>query len=143
MVSIEGAKKNLNLELEHWDFDTVRKEAENKWENYLSRIEIEGTDEQKINFYTALYHLLIQPNNVADVNGQYKNAKDSVSLSPFGIYYSTFSLWDYLSGGSSSIYHSTSGVTSRYGKFYVTARRMPRVFTDLDVMGKRDALYDW
>ncbi len=94
MVSIEGAKKNLNLELEHWDFDTVRKEAENKWENYLSRIEIEGTDEQKINFYTALYHLLIQPNNVADVNGQYKNAKDSVSLSPFGIYYSTFSLWD-------------------------------------------------
>ena len=58
MVSIEGAKKNLNLELEHWDFDTVRKEAENKWENYLSRIEIEGTDEQKINFYTALYHLL-------------------------------------------------------------------------------------
>ncbi len=94
MVSVEGAKKNLNMELEHWDFDQVTKETGNKWGNYLSRIEIEGDDDQKTNFYTALYHLLIQPNNIADVNGQYKNAKDSVSLSPFGAYYSTFSLWD-------------------------------------------------
>lgn len=94
MVSVEGAKKNLSMELDHWNFDQVREEASNEWRAYLSRIEIEGTDDQKNNFYTSLYHLLIQPNNIADVNGQYKNAQDSISLSPFGTYYSTFSLWD-------------------------------------------------
>lgn len=94
MVSREGAKRNLNLEVEHWDFDTVREEAGSKWREYLSRIEIEASDSQKANFYTALYHLFIQPNNIADVNGQYKDTRDSISLSPFGVFYSTFSLWD-------------------------------------------------
>lgn len=93
-VSIDGAKKNLASEVEHWDFDLIKKNVENKWEEYLSRIEIDGSDEQKINFYTSLYHMLIQPNNIADVDGLYRGAKDSVAQSSFGTYYSTFSLWD-------------------------------------------------
>lgn len=94
MVSVEGAKKNLDSEVKHWDFDVVKKNTENKWEEYLSRIKIEGNDEQKTNFYTALYHMLIQPNNIADIDGQYRGARDSVAQSPFGAYYSTLSLWD-------------------------------------------------
>lgn len=94
MVSVDNAKKNIESESVHWDFNKFREDAEKKWYQYLSRIEVEGSDEQKTNFYTALYHLLIQPNNIADANGWYKGACDSVMLSPFGKYYSTFSLWD-------------------------------------------------
>ena len=93
-VSVEGAKKNLEKELNHWNFEQVKNEAKNTWERYLSRIKIEGSIDQKKNFYTSMYHLLIQPNNIADVDGQYRGANDSISISPFGKYYSTFSLWD-------------------------------------------------
>jgi len=93
-VSVEGAKKNLEKELNHWNFEQVKNEARNTWERYLSRIRIEGSIDQKKNFYTSMYHLLIQPNNIADVDGQYRGVNDSISISPFGKYYSTFSLWD-------------------------------------------------
>ena len=93
-VSIEGAEENLRSELDHWNFDQVKLEAGKKWENYLSRVQIKGTTDQKVSFYTSMYHLMIQPNNIADVDGQYRNSEDSVSISPFGKYYSTFSLWD-------------------------------------------------
>ena len=94
MVSVEGAEKNLETELNDWNFEEVRKNAENEWNKYLSRILVEGTVEQKKNFYTSVYHLLIQPNNIADADGSYRGATDSVAISPFGKYYSTFSLWD-------------------------------------------------
>ncbi|GHV27328.1 alpha-1 2-mannosidase [Bacteroidia bacterium] len=92
-VSIEGAIKNMKSE-NHRCFEQVKADAENVWQQYLSRITIEGTDEQKKNFYTAAYHLLSQPSNIADVDGQYRGANDTVFTSPFGKYYSTFSLWD-------------------------------------------------
>lgn len=94
MVGIDNAKRNIESELRDWDFEAVKENVENKWENYLSRIDIEGTDDQKTNFYTALYHTLIQPNNIADTDGRYRNSKDSVAMSPFGKYFSTYSLWD-------------------------------------------------
>jgi predicted alpha-1,2-mannosidase len=94
MVSVEGAKKNMEAELAHWNFDKVKKDAENAWEKLLSRAVAEGTEEQKKNFYTSMYHLYIQPSNIADVDGRYRGANDSVALSPTGKYYSTFSLWD-------------------------------------------------
>ncbi len=79
-TGIEGAKKNLQAELNGWNFDDVRQSAQNKWNSLLSRVLIDGTTEQKDVFYTSMYHLFIQPNNIADA-GQ----------SPF---YSTLSLWD-------------------------------------------------
>ena len=94
MVSTEGAKNNMTAELNHWDFDKVRKDAETAWENLLSRVSVEGSIEQKKNFYTSMYHLYIQPHNIADVDGQYRGSNDSVALSPIGKYYSTLSLWD-------------------------------------------------
>ena len=79
-TGIEGAKKNLQAEIKNWDFENVRKVAKSKWNELLSRVQIEGTTEQKNIFYTSMYHLFIQPNNIADVNQP-----------PF---YSTLSLWD-------------------------------------------------
>ncbi|MDR1526698.1 MAG: GH92 family glycosyl hydrolase [Dysgonamonadaceae bacterium] len=94
MVSVEGAKNNMEAELAHWDFDKAKKDAGNAWEELLSRAVVEGSENQKKNFYTSMYHLFIQPNNIADVDGRYRGATDSVALSPTGKYYSTLSLWD-------------------------------------------------
>ncbi|MEO8649556.1 MAG: GH92 family glycosyl hydrolase [Acidobacteriota bacterium] len=102
-VSIEGARKNLEAELPGWDFDKVRADAKAAWNKELSKIEVSGgTDEQTINFYTALYHTMIQPNVFNDVDGQYKGhdgkihqlrTGDSPVRAP-SEQYTVFSLWD-------------------------------------------------
>ena len=93
-VSIEGAYRNMDSELAHWNFNQVKEGSSKRWEDILSRVEIEGSVEQKRNFYTSMYHLFFQPNNMADVDGKYRGANDSVFVSLSGEYYSTFSLWD-------------------------------------------------
>ncbi|MCX7010555.1 MAG: GH92 family glycosyl hydrolase, partial [Kiritimatiellaeota bacterium] len=93
-VSVEGAKKNLEAEVPGWDFGAVRQQAKNAWNELLARAEVEGTQDQKENFYTSMYHLFIQPNNIADVDGQYRGADDKVLTAPGKAYYSTLSLWD-------------------------------------------------
>lgn len=60
----------------------------------MSKVSVSGTKEQKTNFYTSLYHLYIQPNDIADIDGKYRGVNDSVFVSKSGTYYSTFSLWD-------------------------------------------------
>ena len=93
-TSVEGARKNLEAEIPAWDFEGTREAAKTDWNNHLGRIEASGTDQQKINFYTAFYHSIIQPNMIADVDGYYRNAADSVVKAEGGEFYSTFSLWD-------------------------------------------------
>ena len=71
-VSIENARLNLDREQEGRNFEQIHAEARAKWNDDLSRITVEGgTDAQKTVFYTALYHLLIHPNILQDVNGEY------------------------------------------------------------------------
>lgn len=78
-VSIEGARKNLEAELPHWDFDRVRAEAKAAWNKELSKIEVSGgTPEQTTNFYTALYHTMIHPSVFNDVDGRYKGHDGNV-----------------------------------------------------------------
>lgn len=93
-TSIEGAKRNMNAEISGWNFEEVKKAAHDNWNKYLSRIEVTGSDEEKTNFYTGFYHALIQPNQISDVDGMYRNAADSVVKAETDTFYSTFSLWD-------------------------------------------------
>lgn len=93
-ATIEGARRNMAAELPGWDFDGTAKKAYDRWNGMLSRISVEGTKEEKENFYTAFYHSLIQPNNIADVDGAYRNAKGELAQSPDSTFYSTFSTWD-------------------------------------------------
>lgn len=93
-TSIDGAKRNMQAELPEWDFAAVRNAAHDDWNNYLKRIDVEGTEEQKQNYYTSFYHALIQPNQIADVNGYYRNANDEIVKAKNGQFYSTFSCWD-------------------------------------------------
>ncbi len=93
-TSVEGAKKNLEAEVPGWEFEAVRQNAKNNWNSYLSRIDVTGTPDQLENYYTSFYHALIQPNQISDVDGMYRNAKNEVVKTGGDAFYSTFSTWD-------------------------------------------------
>ena len=94
-VGVKEAKENLEAEINSWNsFEKVRKQTNEKWNNILNKIEIKGDDSKKIAFYTSLYHLFIQPTNIADVNGKYRTASNEVKDASCGKFYSTLSLWD-------------------------------------------------
>lgn len=96
-VSQEQAKKNLDSEIPSFDFDLVRKNLKNTWNNLLSKIMVEGRNtDNKVKFYTAMYHSFQQPRIYNDVDGSYPrfdgNARTDTVRS--GNYYCDFSLWD-------------------------------------------------
>lgn len=93
-TGIEGAKKNMEAEVAEWDFDGIAMNAHNTWNSYLSRIEVTGTDDEKTNFYTSFYHALIQPNQISDVDGMFRNNDGQNVMADGGVSYSTNSLWD-------------------------------------------------
>jgi predicted alpha-1,2-mannosidase len=93
-VSAEGARKNLNAEIPDWDFEGVRKAAETAWAKELSKVEIEGgTEAQRKNFYTAMYHAHLSPCTFSDVDGQYRGVDHQIHQSAT-THYTVFSLWD-------------------------------------------------
>jgi predicted alpha-1,2-mannosidase len=71
-VSIAGAKNNLQAEIKDWDFDAAHQRAVASWNTALAKVRIQGgtTDQKKV-FYTALYHTMIDPRIVSDVDGNY------------------------------------------------------------------------
>ena len=94
-VSIENARLNLDTEQSGKNFSQVLADARMRWNEDLSRILVEGgTEEQKTVFYTALYHTLIHPNILQDVNGQYPAMESDQILTTKGERYTVFSLWD-------------------------------------------------
>lgn len=93
-VSIEGARKNLNAELQDFDFDALRKKTQEAWEKQLAKIKVKSDNlEQKKIFYTALYHNFIVPNLFSDVDGRYRGLDGKVHQADHDIY-TIFSLWD-------------------------------------------------
>ena len=94
-VSTENAWQNMEAETAKLSFAQLRERASSNWEKELSRITVEGgTEEQRKVFYTALYHTMIQPSILQDINGQYPTMEsDSVGQSAHDRY-TIFSLWD-------------------------------------------------
>lgn len=94
-VSIENARLNMNTEQSDFNFDKVRTAASNMWNSNLSRVKVEGgTKDEKAIFYTGLYHLLIHPNIIQDVNGEYPMMESLKVGHTTGNRYTVFSLWD-------------------------------------------------
>ena len=94
-VSMENARQNMEQEAPHWDFDRYVAAADADWEKQLGEIEVKGTEVQKEIFYTALYHTMIQPNTMSDVNGEYMAADYTTrKVANNETHYTTFSLWD-------------------------------------------------
>lgn len=95
LVSMHGAKENLDAEIRDWDFDKVHQQARNLWNRQLSKIEISGgTKDEKTVFYTALYHTLLDPHSVEDVDGNYTGGDNQIHLAKGFTKRSIFSGWD-------------------------------------------------
>ncbi len=95
-VSEENAMLNLNTEQPRdITFDKIYADVRKRWNDDLSRIIVEGgTDDQKTVFYTALYHTLLHPNILQDVDGRYPAMESNAVMSTDGNRYTVFSLWD-------------------------------------------------
>jgi predicted alpha-1,2-mannosidase len=94
-TGVEGARKNLEAELPHWDFERIKTDARQTWEKELSRIQIEGaTDAQKEIFYTAVYRSLLAQYISQDVDGNYFGADRKIHTAEDFNFYGSFSCWD-------------------------------------------------
>ena len=98
-VSIDGARKNLSRDISGWDFDEVRQKGRALWDDALEAIEIEGAsdDESKI-FYTAMYHAMIDPRTISDVDGKYTGADGEIHTADGYTPRTIFSGWDVFRG---------------------------------------------
>ena len=93
-VSVENARENLKAENTGWDFQRIQKQAEDKWNYYLGKIEVEGTNPDRMTqFYTHLYRSFVHPNVCSDVNGEYMGADFKV-YKTHSKQYTSFSNWD-------------------------------------------------
>ena len=94
-TSMDGAAKNLQAEVPENDFDKYLAETKANWNRQLGKIEVKGDNEDdKVNFYTALYHSMIAPTIYNDVDGTYYGPDKKVHQADGWVNYSTFSLWD-------------------------------------------------
>ena len=94
-VSTQNAWENLKNEQPGFDFEKIKKKNEDKWNELLSRIEVHSDDTQaKTIFYTALYHTLLHPNVINDVNGEYPLMGQAEVGKTDQKRYTVFSLWD-------------------------------------------------
>ncbi|WP_223191068.1 GH92 family glycosyl hydrolase [Pedobacter roseus] len=93
-VSQENALENMRAEISGWDFEKVKAQAQATWNKELNKIQVTTSNDNKINFYTALYHAYINPTTYTDVNGEYKGLDQGVHKADGFTNYTTFSLWD-------------------------------------------------
>ena len=94
-VSLANARENMKAETDSYDFDRYVAAADRQWDSQLGKIEAKGDPENLTTFYTALYHMMLQPNTFSDINGEWMTPDYSVAKVPAGeTQYTTFSLWD-------------------------------------------------
>ncbi|HHG3335646.1 GH92 family glycosyl hydrolase [Vibrio parahaemolyticus] len=96
-VNWQGAQKNLEAEAPNFDLAQVKEDAEYAWAEKLAKIKVEGgTDAEKTNFYTGMYHMMIAPIEFYDVDGQYVDMLGTVRTLKDGDTpnYSIYSTWD-------------------------------------------------
>jgi hypothetical protein len=93
-TGFEGAKLNSS-EIKDWNFEKVKRDAEQLWKKQLSKIEVTESDKDKLAiFYTALYHTMVQPNIAQDIDGKYRGRDNQIHTAEGFDYYSVFSIWD-------------------------------------------------
>lgn len=93
-VSQENALQNMRAEISGWDFEKVKAQAQATWNKELNKIQVTTSNDNKINFYTAIYHAFINPTTYTDINGEYKGLDQGVHKADGFTNYTTFSLWD-------------------------------------------------
>ncbi len=93
-VSMEGALMNLRIEIPRWDFEAVKRAAQDAWQKELEKITIDADKNKMENFYTSMYHAFINPTVYMDVNGEYRGLDQQTHKAEGFTNYTTFSLWD-------------------------------------------------
>jgi predicted alpha-1,2-mannosidase len=98
-VDAEGARRNLEAEGKRQGrlstFDAMRDQAQAAWRRELGSVRIEGASaDDRVVFYTALYHALLQPMTGSDADGRYRGYDDGIHRAEGWTYYEYFSLWD-------------------------------------------------
>jgi len=94
-VSTEGALKNMQAELPHWNFEQTKREGQALWEQELSKIKVTmNSREEMESFYTSMYHAFINPTLYTDVDGRYRGLDQNIHSAKNFTNYTTFSLWD-------------------------------------------------
>lgn len=94
-VSTRNAQENMRAEIPGWDFEQTKQQAQQAWNKELNKIVITAPNEEdKINFYTAMYHAALMPTVYMDVNGEYKGLDQNVHKADGFTNYTSFSLWD-------------------------------------------------
>jgi len=95
-VDLDGAKLNLDAEIPHFSLDRVYAENQKKWEQEFQKINLKADQETSTVFYTALYHSMIAPNLISDIDGRYRGRDQKIhQLNDLNDQqYTVFSLWD-------------------------------------------------
>jgi predicted alpha-1,2-mannosidase len=98
-VDLEGARANLRAEAKRdgrlLTFDAMRGAAQQAWRDALSKVRVEGgSRDDRVVFYTALYHALLQPLTGSDADGRYRGYDDAIHVADGWTYHEFFSLWD-------------------------------------------------
>ncbi|WP_127126300.1 GH92 family glycosyl hydrolase [Pseudoflavitalea rhizosphaerae] len=94
-VSTDGALRNLRAEAPGWDFNQVKKQAQDQWNKELGRVVVQSNHRnEKENFYTSVYHSFLSPITYTDVDGQYRGLDQNIHQADGFTNYTIFSLWD-------------------------------------------------
>ncbi|WP_202701871.1 GH92 family glycosyl hydrolase [Flavobacterium sp. UGB4466] len=94
-VSSAGAVENMKKEVPGWDFEKVKKQSQEVWNNELNKIQVETLQkEDLVNFYTAMYHAFLGPTEYIDLDGNYKGLDMNVHKAENFKNYTSYSLWD-------------------------------------------------
>ncbi|MFD0793064.1 GH92 family glycosyl hydrolase [Mucilaginibacter litoreus] len=94
-IDVDGARKNLAKEIASWSFDNVHQNAVALWNEALSKVKIDGgTNEEKAVFYTAMYHSMLDPRIIQDVDGRYPGGDGKPHTSQAFNKRTIFSGWD-------------------------------------------------
>ena len=94
-VSVEGARNNLRAEISDWNFNAVTNAASKQWEEALNVFAVETPDNNlKETFYSSLYHSMVAPTLLSDVDGEFRGPDGNVHQTKGYDYYTELSLWD-------------------------------------------------
>jgi predicted alpha-1,2-mannosidase len=106
-VDKNGAKANMDVELNHWNFEKVKQDASKAWNTELNKIKVYGgTKDERVNFYSALYHCMIHPNIMNDADGRFMGRDKQIHKADSFNYYTVFFIVGYLPGVASFVkYH--------------------------------------
>ena len=94
LTSMDAAKANLEAECTDFNFDKIKQDSSEKWNDKLATLEVEGNDEYKTIFYTSLFHTCFLPTVISDVDGTYPGLDKQVHQTDGYKHYYDYAFWD-------------------------------------------------